>query len=56
MAFPILGSHAERGLVLKTNAFTIAYRENYCEACGERINGEVDLERMEIVLTPEGCV
>jgi hypothetical protein len=40
MAVPTLGYHAEWGLALKTYNFTIAYRENYCEACGERTNEE----------------
>ena len=39
MVFPTLGYHAEWGLTLKIHNFTIAYRENYCTACGERIRG-----------------
>ena len=40
MVFPTLGYHAERGLTQKIHIFTIAYRENYCTACGERILGD----------------
>ena len=39
MVFPTLGYHAEWGLTLKIHNFTIAYRENYCTACAERIRG-----------------
>ena len=42
MVFPTLGYHAEWGLTLKIHNFTIAYRENYCTACGERIRGGDD--------------
>ena len=53
MAVPTLGYHAERSLALKTRNVTIAYGQNCCTACVENINWKTNLERMEIILTPE---
>ena len=46
MVFPTLGYHAEWGLTLKIHNFTIAYRENYCTACAERIRGGERFRRL----------